>query len=1022
MASGKAVRAASFLRNAQTGGVQNAENVLESLATSTAPPVTGFESLRDEDKKAVEGALAKIDTPEAMEPQEEYALEAIIIPDRRPAVDIRNDDYRVDHVDWLHLNDAAARATILPRIPAIGRIEIPEHPSLPYAGTGFLVGDGLLMTNRHVAELLVRGLGRNGLSFRPGYTGEINFVEEAGRSGGVQYRIDEALLIHPYWDMAILRVRDVPREVQPLTLSRQAAAGDGPAPDVVVIGYPAFDPRNDIEVQRQVFGNLFNVKRLQPGKWLERRRVGSFGKQVEAITHDSSTLGGNSGSAVIDVASGRAVALHFGGRYLDANYGVPAGDLALDARLVDLGLNFGDGPAAAPTNGPWVRYWEQSEAYQGVAPGFAGPIPPTLAPTPLQGAVADSPASFQAGEWTIPITIRVGQPIAAASAAAGPAPTLAAPDSTPATVDFAGPRRAEAAGEAPTEKLVEPWHDEDYQSRAGYDSRFLGIEVPLPRPLEPETLATLDDGSHVVPYMHFSLAMHRTRRLALFTAANVRDDPALRNPDPTKKTTRRALSGLGENDQEKWFADPRLRGLDQLPDRFFNKDRKAFDKGHLVRRDDVAWGATYDELRIANGDSYHVTNCSPQTAGFNRADGVANWGELENAVLDQADDQRLSVFAGPVLRDDDPVFAGVDESGSIALKIPRAYWKVVAAREGDALAAYGFLLEQDLSGVDWERLAFEPKWQALARPLTDLEAAIGHLTFPEILHKADRFGTKGLNLVVAAAGLRDPELVELDAILRDIDREFAAVDLPEPVAEPAASADSGRTPTEADRLHAWAEEAVGREILSSRAELSTRWRDFTPKELGANQVVWVALAGRMIKRFNALTDLPPVTMSLVGRRDFHHKRLGSFVTAIADLALTAEAASEAAVRVSEPPMLRASWDLLVAASAKDPDVIVQKTPAAGMAHLVAPGSAWLVWDSGKSEARRNDAKMRVLRSYLQSLEQAASGPRTGDADDVLVVGAAVEGMAVDLDEEDLADLSRALGVPRATLSDMLERL
>src|SRR5687768_17244003 len=196
MASGKAVRAAQFLRSAQTGGVQNEETVLESLETAaaagTAPPVTGFDALPGEDKAAVEGALAKLDTPEAMSPDEAFALEAIIIPDGRPAVDIRNDDYRVDHQDWLHLNGDAARATILPRIPAIGRIEIPEHPSLPYAGTGFLVGDGLLMTNRHVAELLVRGLGRKGLVFRPGYTGEINFVEEAGRTGMVQFSIDEA--------------------------------------------------------------------------------------------------------------------------------------------------------------------------------------------------------------------------------------------------------------------------------------------------------------------------------------------------------------------------------------------------------------------------------------------------------------------------------------------------------------------------------------------------------------------------------------------------------------------------------------------------------------------------------------------------------------------------------------------------------------------------------------------------------------------------------------------------------------
>ena len=216
-------------------------------------------------------------------------------------------------------------------------------------------------------------------------------------------------------------------------------------------------------------------------------------------------------------------------------------------------------------------------------------------------------------------------------------------------------------------------------------------------------------------------------------------------PSRARNTTRKGLSGLGENDTEKWFTDPRLRGLDQLPDKFFTKDRQAFDKGHLVRRDDVAWGETFDELRIANGDTYHVTNCSPQVAGFNRAHGGDNWGDLEKAVLAQAVDQRLTVLAGPILADDDPDFAGVDEAGAVRVQIPQAYWKVVVAPRsddvGDGLAAFGFLLEQDLSAVDMERLDFDPRWTAQMRTLSELERLIRFLTFPEILHRADRHGT-----------------------------------------------------------------------------------------------------------------------------------------------------------------------------------------------------------------------------------------------------------------------------------------
>ena len=52
---------------------------------------------------------------------------------------------------------------------------------------------------------------------------------------------------------------------------------------------------------------------------------------VPAATHDCSTLGGNSGSAVIDLDTGEVLALHFGGLYHQKNYSVPSSELARDA-------------------------------------------------------------------------------------------------------------------------------------------------------------------------------------------------------------------------------------------------------------------------------------------------------------------------------------------------------------------------------------------------------------------------------------------------------------------------------------------------------------------------------------------------------------------------------------------------------------------------------------------------------------------------------------------------------------------
>jgi V8-like Glu-specific endopeptidase len=59
----------------------------------------------------------------------------------------------------------------------------------------------------------------------------------------------------------------------------------------------------------RIFGDIFNVKRLQPGSL---RNLFVWGKTFK---HDCSTLGGNSGSCVVDLETGRVIGLHFAGRY-----------------------------------------------------------------------------------------------------------------------------------------------------------------------------------------------------------------------------------------------------------------------------------------------------------------------------------------------------------------------------------------------------------------------------------------------------------------------------------------------------------------------------------------------------------------------------------------------------------------------------------------------------------------------------------------------------------------------------------
>jgi endonuclease G len=675
-------------------------------------------------ERAVE-AVGRLERNEPVSEEQADALEAIVLPKERPVVDVRNGTYATPAAPFEHLGQSAARMVIEAAIPSIGRIELPGHPSLPYGGTGFVVGENLLMTNRHVAELFATGLGREELSFRSGLSAAIDFLRERDSQETLEFAVERILMIHPYWDAALLQTSGL-GSVKPLKLT-VAPPGDLRENEIAVIGYPALDSRNNVELQNRIFGGVFNVKRLQPGKLREIADITSFGHTVAAVTHDSSTLGGNSGSAVIDIASGSVVALHFAGRYLEANFAVPTHELARDRRVVEAGVNFeGAADDAGPT--AWDSYWSAADPQR--QPGEQAAPPSPARPVPSTSAAPVVQTREQVLTWSIPLEVSVQ--IRSREGA---------------------PSQAETAAEAGIEALVEPIHDDDLSGRRGYDDRFLGISVPLPAVADPSLLSRLDDGSHVLPYEHFSIALDKTRRLALFTASNVDASPARKQPEPGRDYTRDGLGGLGKNDKEKWFTDARVPALHQLPDRFFEKDRKSFDKGHIVRREDVAWGHTYDEVRRANGDTFHVTNCSPQVARFNQSLRQGAWGLLEDEILRQASSERYSLFAGPVFTDEDPIFHGVDDVGSVAVPIPRRFWKVVVARKGDALQTFAFVLEQDLSATPFEEFTVEPEWKSSMRSVPDLEQLVGRFAFPPELHQSDQFTQPDGETIRTATGV-----------------------------------------------------------------------------------------------------------------------------------------------------------------------------------------------------------------------------------------------------------------------------
>ena len=291
------------------------------------------------------------------------------------------------------------------------------------------------------------------------------------------------------------------------------------------------------------------------------------------------------------------------------------------------------------------------------------------------------------------------------------------------------------------EKTIQPFHETNYSNRKGYNSSFLGPQVPMPIAVNKRNLSEMKNGSILLPYEHFSIINHKKRKLALFTASNIDASLQAKRPEPGKAYSRAGLSGLGKNDREKWFIDPRIPEEDQLSDEFYNKDRKAFDKGHLVQRNEVAWGIDYNEVRRANGDTYHITNCSPQVSNFNRSNLKGVWGSLENNIMRQAKREKYCVFCGPILKESDPVFNGINQQEGIKVQIPRAYWKIVTAvTDSEEIQSFAFLLTQDLGQTPFE-FDVEEEWQAFMISINDLEKITTNIVFPKVIKAADQFKT-----------------------------------------------------------------------------------------------------------------------------------------------------------------------------------------------------------------------------------------------------------------------------------------
>ncbi|MGI5292669.1 trypsin-like serine peptidase [Nonomuraea polychroma] len=305
----------------------------DELADSASTRIGGLEGLGkgqrvDRARAAVQSMLEG--TWESQDP----GLEAIIERFTRPVYLVQDGRFAPSpdgfpECSVIATTFEAARARLEPAITGTGRVDLRNHRKV-WVGTGWLVAPTVVVTARHVAEEFAERDGK-GFAFRLNYEHRrvsacIDWRAEHHRSTESRFLVEEVLWMEPsssFADVALLRIASTGEQGETLPghlglMSSKEITSAGVGAWIAVIGYPNRDSRyHDVEDQQRIFDGIYNVKRLAPG-------------QISAIVgdkllhYDATTLGGNSGSAVVDLSTGKAAALHFGGVRGQRNVGVLA--------------------------------------------------------------------------------------------------------------------------------------------------------------------------------------------------------------------------------------------------------------------------------------------------------------------------------------------------------------------------------------------------------------------------------------------------------------------------------------------------------------------------------------------------------------------------------------------------------------------------------------------------------------------------------------------------------------------------